>query len=115
MPNRQQLLIEQVKPDLPIIVYPERSILNRLKQEFKDDSFTLKTELVVDHLLDMMDEGGIVCAIRPKHIPPEEVKVAFICSLTHFKVKKGEPHYKELEIYRIKRSKRLARKNRRRF
>ncbi|MEM1324298.1 MAG: hypothetical protein AAGI23_00010 [Bacteroidota bacterium] len=115
MPSRQEILIEKVKPDLPIIVYPERQILPKLKENFQDDSITLETEMVVDDLLDMKNEGGIVCSLRPSHIPAEKSRVAFLCSLTHFKVKKGEPHYKELETYRLKRSKRLARQNRRRF
>ena len=63
-------------------------------------------------MYDMKEEGGITCEVRPKGMKSEEVKSNFLCYITHFKVKRGEPLFKELEKYRIKRIRRLTRQNR---
>lgn len=114
MLTREQIIIQKAEESLPITVFPERSILPLLKENFQDDSFTLSTEFEIHQFHDMKDKGGITCEIRPKGMEEDESCIVFLCSITHFKVKKGEPFQKELENYRIKRIRRLGRENRRR-
>jgi hypothetical protein len=110
MLTREQKIIQKSKPNFPISVFPEREILAKLKESFEDNSISVKTELEIHKMYDMREEGGLVCEIRPKGMKDEEIKLNFLCSITHFKVKRGEPLFKELEKYRIKRIRRLARK-----
>ncbi len=115
MITREQILINKVVPSLPIIVYPEREILPKLRENFEDESIDLKSELEIHAMLDMREEGGIICEIRTKGLDTEKAKAVFLCSITHFKIKRGEPFYQDLEKYRIKRIKRLTRQNRNKF
>ncbi len=104
-------LIQQVKADLPIIVFPEREILGKLKESYKDLNITLKSEFEIHSIDYLGDEGGIACEVRPKNLSQEDAKCDFLVSITHFRVKVGEPHFRELEKYRMKRIKRLAREH----
>jgi len=113
MLTREQIIINRVESTLPILVFPERDILPKLRENFEDNSIGLKTELEIHNMVDAREEGGLICEIRPKGMTSEEAKAVFLCSITHFKIKRGEPYYKELEKYRIKRIRRLARQNRR--
>lgn len=115
MIRKEQILIKKVEPVLPIIVFPERAILAKLRENFEGASIDLKTELEIHALHDLGEEGGLTCEIRPKGLDAEEVKTVFLCSITHFKVKRGEPFYQDLEKYRLKRIRRLAQQNRNRF
>ncbi len=115
MVTREQILINKVLPNLPIIVYPEREILPKLRENFEDESIGLKTKLEVHSMIDMREEGGIICEIRTIGLDTEKAKQVFLCSITHFKVKRGEPFYEDLEKYRIKRIRRLTQQNRNRF
>lgn len=109
--TREQIIIQKLEPNLPIIVFPEREVLSMLRENFEDEEINLKTEFEVHKLYDMREEGGITCELRPKGMKSEEAKVDFLCSITHFKVKRGEPHFKEIEKYRMKRIRRLSRQN----
>ena len=115
MMTKEQVLINKVQPILPILVYPEREILPKLQENFDDDTIGLKTELEIHNVHDMMEEGGLVCEIRTKGLDAKKAETVFLCSITHFKVKRGEPYYQELEKYRIKRIKKLAKQNKNRF
>ena len=48
-------------------------------------------------MTDAKEMGGIVCEIRPKGVCEKDLESYFICSLTHFKVKRGEQNHKEIE------------------
>ena len=112
--TREEKIIHKVESSLPIIVFPEREILTKLKGDFEDESINLKTELEVHKIYDMRNEGGLTCEVRPKGLKSEDMKSVFLCSITHFRVKRGEPFFQELEKYRIKRIRALNRQNRRR-
>ncbi len=112
--RKEQILIDKVKPDLPISIYPEREILAKLREHFEDATITKSTLFEIHEMTYMGDEGGIVCEIRTPTMNTEEAKAVFLCSITHFRIKRGEPYYSELEKYRLKRIRRLARQNRRR-
>ncbi len=47
MITREQLLIKKVEPVLPIIVFPERTVLTKKRENFEDASMDLKTELEI--------------------------------------------------------------------
>ncbi len=113
MITREQAIINQVETSLPISIFPERDILPKLREHFKDDSINLNTPFEIHKLLDMREGGGITCEIIPKGLTSEDLETTFLCSITHFRVKRGEPFFSELEKYRIKRIRRLSRQNRR--
>ncbi len=115
MITREQILINKVTPELPIIVYPEREVLGKLRENFNDDSISLRTALEIHSMVDLGVTGGIGCEIRTKDWNTEKAKAVFLSSITHLKVKKGQPYYQELEKYRMKRIRKLNRQNRNRF
>lgn len=115
MITREQILINKVTTALPIVVYPERTILGKLRENFKDDTINLKTELEVHSIIDHGKEGGLVCEIRTKGLDTKQAEMVFLCSITHFRVKRGESFYKELEKYRLKRLRQLKRESKNRF
>lgn len=115
MKTKEQILIDLVKPDLPIIVYAERQLLPRIKATFPDEKITLETELEVHSMVDVGNEGGVGCELRIKGMDPKEAKAAMLVSVTHVKIKKGESHYQELQKYRVKRIRKLKRQDRRFF
>lgn len=109
MLTREQIIIQKTEPILPIIVFPERGILPKLRENFEDKEINLRTEFEIHKMYDMREEGGITCELRPKGMKSEEIKSVFLCSITHFKIKRGEPFYKEIEKYRIKRIRKITR------
>lgn len=111
--SKEQKLIDLVEPDLPITVYPEREILPKLKEVFKDESITLKSEFEFHSLTFYGEAGGITAEVRSPNVSAEEQENVFLCSITHFRIKRGEPHYKELEKYRLKRVRKLLRASKR--
>lgn len=115
MIRREQILINKVSPDLPIIVYPGKEILEKLRETFKEEPISQKTELEIHSMLYAGDMGGITCEIRTLNLDTEKQEKVFLCSLTHFRVKRGQPHFQELEKYRIKRIKRLQRQSKNPF
>ena len=115
MITREQVLINKVKDFIPILVYPEKEILPKLRETFNDKSINLKTELEIHAMFDAREEGGITCEIRVKGLEEEKAPAVFLCSITHFKVKRGEPFYLELEKYRLKRIRRLTRQYKNRY
>lgn len=113
MIRKEQILINKLKDDLPIIVFPEREILPKLRENFKDETISLKTEFEIHKMIDSGDMGGIICEIRVKELETSDSEAVFLCSITHFRIKRGEAGYQELEKYRLKRKARLAKQNRR--
>lgn len=111
MITREQILINKVTPNLPIIVYPEKEILGKLRENFTDESISQNTELEIHSMLFAGDMGGITCEIRTLNLDTEKQETVFLCSLTHFRVKRGQSYYEELEKYRIKRIRKLQRQN----
>lgn len=112
MLTREQIIIQKAELKLPIIAFPEREILPKLRENFEDKEIGLRTEFEIHKMYDMREEGGITCELRPIGMNSEEVKSVFLCSITHFKIKRGEPFYKEIEKYRMKRIRRISRQNR---
>lgn len=110
--TKEQRLINKAASQLPISVFPEKGILAQLRKNFEDIEISLSTEFEIHSMHDMGKTGGITCELVPKGMKEEEMKAAFLCSITHLRVKRGEPLYKELEKYRIKRIRNLNRQNR---
>jgi hypothetical protein len=112
MITKEQKIINALGGQFPIKVYPEREILAKLRETFEGFEIKPNTILEIHRMIDLGDEGGIGCDIRPIGLAQGDMKTAFLCSITHFRIKIGEPHYEELEKYRIKRIKKLALQNR---
>lgn len=111
MITREQILINKVTDKLPIIVYPGNEILAKLRENFKTDSISIKTELEIHSMISTGEMGGITCEIRLPNMRIEDTETVFLCSITHFNVKRGESFYQELEKYRIKRIRKLTKQN----
>lgn len=114
MISKETKLMQKVQPEFPISVYPEKDILPKLHENFEDESISLKTELEIHAMYDMGVEGGLTCEIRTKGLDTQAAKTVFLCSITHFRIKRGEPFYHDLEKYQLKRIRKLARQNRNR-
>ncbi len=112
MLQNEQALINKVKDDLPIKVFPTGKVLPKLREAFPNVKINTKTELEIHSMVNMGVEGGIVCEIRKEGVDVSEMKTAFLSSITHFKIKRGEPHFSELEKYRTTRNRSLMRQNR---
>jgi len=110
--TKERLIINKIMPDLPILAYPEREVLPKMRDHFMDTIITLKTELEIHEMLDMGDAGGIVCEIKIPGAASSMEESTFLVSITHLKIKRGEPHYLELEEYRQKRIRKLMRQDR---
>ncbi len=112
MITKEQKIINALEGQFPIKVYPERGLLAKLRETFEGFEIKPDTILEIHRMIDLGNEGGIGCDIRPIGLAAGDMKTAFLCSITHFRIKIGEPHYEELEKYRIKRIKKLALQNR---
>lgn len=107
MKTKEQIIIDKVSPDLPITVFPNQKLEKKLREHFEDETINYDSELEVHSLQDMGEMGGIVGEIRTPGMDTKKSKGPFLCSITHFKIKKGEPHYTELMNYIAKRTGKL--------
>jgi hypothetical protein len=112
MITKEQKIINMVQDKLPIKVFPERFLLPKLRESFSPD-IKLDTILEVHRMLDMGIEGGILCEILPLNVDRATVTKAVLASLTHLRVKVGEPHFEILEKYRTDRIRKLKQQNER--
>ena len=48
-----QRLIDQIEPDLPIRAYPIPRLLENLRKQFPDETFSTKTEVQIKSLVDL--------------------------------------------------------------
>jgi hypothetical protein len=108
--NEQQL-IDLITPDLPIRVFPAKELLPILRKQYSRMEISLSTEMEIHAIFDSGNSGGVVCEISPPGLDKKKRKEVLICSLTHLRIKKGEPHYAEIVRYQLKRVKKLRRQN----
>lgn len=112
MRNRAQILIDKATPDLPIYGTPGREILSAIREAFLDETIDTKTDFKIHKFLFLGETGGIGCELRRPEDNADLVTRPFVCSLTHFKIKRGEPHFAELGKYQQKRIQRLKKQGR---
>ena len=112
MPAKEEIINQRSHPVYPIVAYSGRTLLPKLREIFKDLSWTVKTELEIWSMYDSEDGGGLVYEVRPKGIKEGELDSVVVCSVTHLKIKKGEPLHARIEKYRKRRMRQLARENR---
>ena len=110
MITKEQKIINLVQDKLPIKIFPERFVLPKLRENFSPD-IKLDTILEIHSMFDNGNEGGITCEILPLNTDRPSVKSVFLASLTHFRVKVGEPHFELLEKYRTDRIRKLKQQN----
>jgi hypothetical protein len=94
-------LIEKMKTQLPISVYPTEAVAHSLRQG--GTNITTNQELQVQDVLYLGDEGGIACAIYLA-----EKKAVTVTSLTHLRISANHPLAAEIKAYQTKRTQRLA-------
>ncbi len=88
-------LIEEMKENLPIPVYPTSALAKHLSEQgIKIDA---NTELNITQVFDSGESGGIMCHILS--VNGEEI----IVSLTHLRVKPSHPLSKKIQSYQKKR------------
>lgn len=111
MITKEQKIINTAADKLPIKALPERALLPNLKESFNDIDIKIDTVFEIYSMLDMGESGGVVCEIVPLNYDRAKAKAAFLCSITHIRIKVGEPHFELLNDYRTKRIKKLAQQN----
>lgn len=111
MITKEQKIIDLVSDKLPIKVFPERAVLGKLRESFPNIEVKLDTIFEIHRMIDGGNEGGILCDICPLDFDIKNAQTAFLCSITHLRVKVGEPHFTELEKYRKDRTKKLQKQN----
>jgi hypothetical protein len=112
MITKEQKIISKLEQHLPFKIYPEHTILAKLREEYSQVEIKKETLLIVYNVHDMGNTGGISCAIRPLNVKEEDDKSAFICSITHLKLIPNQPLYAELQKYKVERLKKLEKENR---
>lgn len=109
MMSKEEQLIDLIEDSLPIKATPIREILPRMKETWPEKKITLNSIFEIHHLHNMLDHGGVSCGITPEGETTEGQEIAFICSITHLKIVKGEPHALEIKKYQTKRIRKLRR------
>jgi hypothetical protein len=94
-------LIDEMKSQLLIPVYPTKELGSYLSQNGKD--ITADTELMITKVFDSGDEGGIICMLDG--INPE----AFVISITLLRVKPDHPLFDKISAYQKRRIKSISR------
>jgi hypothetical protein len=95
-------LIEQMKAQLPIPVYPGNAFIQMMRE--KGIRIKSKQRLEIEQVFYAGDDGGIMCGLRGI----EEEKTAYVVSLTHIKIKERTPLAKAIKFYQRERRKQLA-------
>jgi hypothetical protein len=95
-------LIKDIEENLPIFAYPAKNLVHSLREN-NDQKIKSKEKLKIDKVLYLGDEGGIGCAIMIKNM-----KEALIVSLTHLRIEKRHPLFKEIRAYQLERIRKLA-------
>jgi hypothetical protein len=90
-------LIEEMKKNLPIPVYPTSALAKHLSE--KGVEIDENTELTITQVFDSGESGGIMA-----HILDVNGEV-IIVSLTHLRVKPGHPMSQKIQSYQKKRMK----------
>ena len=77
-------LVQKIEAQLPIIVHPGKVLIQSMRE--KGIKLTSDTELEIELVHYLGDEGGIGCGIK---LPNK--KEVMVVSLTHLRVIPGEP------------------------
>jgi hypothetical protein len=98
-------LMNKMKAILPIYANPTRQLIAALQ----DSGIKLKLKQVIqiENILYLSDDGGIGCEIR--YSKRQESPV--IASITHVKIQRNNPLFKEIRAYQIERRNRLSELN----
>jgi hypothetical protein len=92
-------LVEDMKANLPIPVYPTSALAKHLSE--KGITIDANTELNIRQVFDSGESGGIMAHILDVSGEP------IIVSLTHLRIKPGHPLSKKIQSYQKKRIKRI--------
>ena len=93
-------LIEEMKGNLPIPVYPTSALAKHLSE--KGIKIDANTELSITQVFESGDTGGIMC-----HVLEVNGEV-IIVSLTHLRVKPGHPLSKKIQSYQKNRKRHIC-------
>ena len=94
-------LIHKMEEQLPMIVHPGKVLIQSMRQQ--GIKLTSDSELEIEHVFYMGDEGGIGCGISLD----SQGKDVMVASLTHLRVIPGQPLSNEIRAYQIQRNNKL--------
>jgi hypothetical protein len=94
-------LIHKMEEQLPMIVHPGKVLVQSMRQQ--GIKLTSDSELEIEHVFYMGDEGGIGCGISLD----SQGKDVMVASLTHLRVIPGQPLSNEIRAYQIQRNNKL--------
>ncbi len=93
-------LTQKMKQSLPIKALPSAELVSKLKGSHK--KLTIKSEFLINDVMNTGDISGILCIIDCK-----DATDRIACALAHIVVDPSNPLLPEIEKYQRKRAKRL--------
>ena len=101
-PRTVARLMDAMGEHLPIPVSATTELAQTLQQGGLN--FKAGRSLSIERVFYGGDEGGISCYIAPT----PGVKEVVLCSLTHLRIERGHPLYREIRAYQRERNRRIA-------
>ena len=99
--NDAMELVHKMEEQLPMIIHPGKVLVQSMREQ--GIKLTSDSELEIEHVFYMGDEGGIGCGISLD----SQGKDVMVASLTHLRVIPGEPLSDEIRAYQIQRNNKL--------
>ncbi len=90
-------LTQKIKQNLPIKALPKVELVSKLRGSHK--KLTLKSEFLINDVMNTGDISGILCIIDCK-----DATDRIACALTHIVVDSSNPLFPEIEKYQRKRA-----------
>jgi hypothetical protein len=101
-------LVRKMKAQLPISARPTKAFIDSMRQN--NIRITSEDDLQIESVLYMGDEGGIGCAVSF----PGQKQTVVVTSVTHIHVEPSHLLAKDIRVYQMKRTRKLAQTNSRR-
>ena len=99
--NDAMELVHKMEEQLPMIIHPGKVLVQSMRKQ--GIKLTSDSELEIEHVFYMGDEGGIGCGISLD----SQGKDVMVASLTHLRVIPGQPLSNEIRAYQIQRNNKL--------
>ena len=101
-PGAVATLMEQLKGQLPLPVFPTKELVRTLRR--RGVKASVDRALTIKRVFYAGDEGGIVCDVTPG----QGAKEVFVVSLTHLRVDPDHQLFAAILAYQRERVRRLA-------
>lgn len=94
-----EVLVQKMKLFLPIKAFPTRELVSKIITQ--QPRLTLKSEFLIEDVINTGDISGILCIIESKDVD------GLVCSLTHIDIEPSEPMKTDIKVYQEKRARRV--------